>query len=182
VISHEDMMGIIATEAAEAAAGSSPSTGSLKVELAKLKAENERLKDIVRRCNSDWCRLRDFILVCNGPTEACRFWDEGKKLKGVEIFIAYITSLWDEAANRKSENAEGQAVGAPSNGSASGCVCKKCGQPMVGYPGDDECSDCAFPILKQASDAAARALEEAHYERTGERKTCGELLRKTLGM
>ena len=67
-------------------------------------------------------------------------------------------------------------------GSASGCVCKKCGQPMVGYPGDDECSDCAFPMLKQASDAAARAVEEAHYERTGERKTCGELLRKTLGM
>ena len=62
------------------------------------------------------------------------------------------------------------------------CICKKCGCSMVGYPGDDECSGCAYPILKKAREAAAKAVEDAHFERTGERKTCGELLRKDLGI
>ena len=53
---------------------------------------------------------------------------------------------------------------------------------MGGYPGDDECSDCAFPMLARASEAAAGAVEEAHFQRTGERKTCGEILRKSLGI
>jgi hypothetical protein len=53
---------------------------------------------------------------------------------------------------------------------------------MVGYPGDAECSDCAFPALKRASEAAARAVEEGHFQRTGERKTAGELLRRAIGI
>ncbi len=38
--------------------------------------------------------------------------------------------------------------------------CKKCGAAMVGE--GEECSDCAFPALKRASDAAARAVETRH--------------------
>lgn len=67
-------------------------------------------------------------------------------------------------------------------GSATSCVCKKCGCRMVGYPGDDECSDCAFPMLARASEAAARAVEEGHFQRTGERKTAGELMRRAIGI
>jgi hypothetical protein len=63
------------------------------------------------------------------------------------------------------------------------CVCKHCGHVMTGYPGDDECSDCAFGgVLGRASEAAAKAVEEGHFKRTGERKTAGELLRKVIGM
>ena len=66
--------------------------------------------------------------------------------------------------------------------SATSCVCKKCGCRMVGYPGDDECIDCAYPMLARASEAAARAVVEDHFRRTGERKTSGEILRGSLGI
>jgi hypothetical protein len=62
------------------------------------------------------------------------------------------------------------------------CLCKKCGATMVGYVGDDECFECAFPILRDASKAACRAVEDMHFKKTGENKTAGELLRKALGM
>lgn len=63
------------------------------------------------------------------------------------------------------------------------CVCKHCGESMVGYPGDDECSDCAWGgVLGKASEAACKAVEEEHFKRTGERKNSGELLRKAIGM
>ena len=66
--------------------------------------------------------------------------------------------------------------------SATSCVCKKCECRMVGYPGDDECSDCAFPALARASEAATRAVEDRHFKQTGERKTAGELLRRAIGI
>lgn len=63
------------------------------------------------------------------------------------------------------------------------CVCKHCQCEMTGYPGDDECSDCAWGgILGKASEAARKAVEEGHFKRTGERRTAGELLRGVLGM
>ena len=69
-----------------------------------------------------------------------------------------------------------------SHGSATSCVCKKCECRMVGYPGDDECSDCAFPALARASEAATRAVEDRHFKQTGERKRAGELLRRAIGI
>lgn len=62
------------------------------------------------------------------------------------------------------------------------CICKYCGCSMTGYHGDDECYECAYPLLAKASAAARKAVEESHFERTGERKTAGELLRNALGM
>jgi len=65
-------------------------------------------------------------------------------------------------------------------------ICNKCGEDCCGFPtGDpkeDICSDCAFPALKHASEAAAEAVEINHWKRTGEFKTCGELLRREIGM
>ena len=64
-----------------------------------------------------------------------------------------------------------------------GCVCKHCGCQMTGYPGDDECSDCAFGgILGRASEAARKAVEERHFQHTGEHKECGAIFRRMLGM
>lgn len=63
------------------------------------------------------------------------------------------------------------------------CVCKHCGCQMTGYPGDDECSDCANGgMFGRARKAAAKAVEEDHFKRTGEVKTCGEIFRNMLGM
>jgi hypothetical protein len=63
------------------------------------------------------------------------------------------------------------------------CVCKHCGCNMTGYPGDDECSDCAFGgVMGKASAAARKAVEEQHFQRTGEKKTAGEIFRSVLGM
>jgi len=63
-------------------------------------------------------------------------------------------------------------------------ICNSCGQECVGFPTgnpkEDICSDCAFPALKAASEAASRAVEEDYFERTGERKTSGEILRGML--
>jgi len=75
-------------------------------ELAALKAENAQLKDIVRKCNRDWHRLKDFIIACNGPGEMIRFQDAARKNnnKGVEIFLSYLDSLWRELDKAKSEN------------------------------------------------------------------------------
>jgi ribosomal protein L37E len=33
-------------------------------------------------------------------------------------------------------------------------TCKQCGHRMIGYPGDDICSDCAFPVSAEAEKAA----------------------------
>ncbi len=63
-------------------------------------------------------------------------------------------------------------------------VCAKCGTPMTGYAEEGpeaECSDCAFGF-GPAMDRAARAVEQAHFERTGERRECGSLLREALGI
>lgn len=63
------------------------------------------------------------------------------------------------------------------------CVCKHCGERMIGTPGDDECSDCAWGgVLGRARKSAAEAVERGHFERTGEKKTCGELFRKVIGI
>lgn len=48
---------------------------------------------------------------------------------------------------------------------------------MLGYIGDDECSDCAFPFLREAANAGVKAVERNYFNRTGEHKTCGEILR-----
>jgi hypothetical protein len=56
--------------------------------------------------------------------------------------------------------------------------CKKCGAAMVGE--GEECSDCAFPALKRASDAAARAVERRHLALTGQHASCGEIFRGIL--
>jgi hypothetical protein len=53
---------------------------------------------------------------------------------------------------------------------------------MAGYPGDDQCSDCAWPWIKAAREGAAKAVEDAHFKATGERKSCGAILRKSLGI
>lgn len=80
--------------------------GSATDELATLKAENERLKDIVRKCNRDWYRLKDFIIGCNGPGEMIRFQEAARKNngKGVEMFLSYLDSLWRELDKAKSPN------------------------------------------------------------------------------
>lgn len=61
------------------------------------------------------------------------------------------------------------------------CVCKTCKKEMVGYPGDDICSDCAFPSLRKASEAGLKAVEEGYFKRTGKRKKGNEILRNVLG-
>jgi hypothetical protein len=61
------------------------------------------------------------------------------------------------------------------------CDCDCCGFP-TGDPDEDVCSDCAFPMLKHASEYAAEAMEINHWRDTGETKSTGELLRKALGM
>ena len=61
--------------------------------------------------------------------------------------------------------------------------CKHCGEDMVGFYGDDECSDCAWGgILGKASKAGREAVEKLHFDRTGEKKSAGEILRKSIGM
>ena len=67
-------------------------------------------------------------------------------------------------------------------------ICEKCGCNAMGFdldakPGEPSlCSDCAFPALTNAFAAARKAMEEQHFNRTGVRKTAGELCRQTLGM
>jgi hypothetical protein len=59
-------------------------------------------------------------------------------------------------------------------------TCKKCGCQMIGYPGDDECSDCAWPMLAEARKAAVQGVSDKHFERTGERVNGNELMRRVL--
>jgi rubrerythrin len=40
-------------------------------------------------------------------------------------------------------------------GSSQLLICKKCGKKMVGYPGDDECYECAFPEIKKFHESEA---------------------------
>ncbi len=69
-------------------------------DVTKLREEVGRLSGIVRQANSDWGRLRDFI-VGESPTEMFRFQEAVKNAKGVQIFQSYIASLWNEAGKRK---------------------------------------------------------------------------------
>ncbi len=91
-------------QTATARADSPAPTGYATDELAALKAENERLKDIMRKCNRDWYRLKDFIIACNGPAEMIRFQEAARKNnnKGVEMFLSYLDSLWRELDKAKS--------------------------------------------------------------------------------
>ncbi len=57
--------------------------------------------------------------------------------------------------------------------------CKTCGEVMIGYAGDDICSDCAFG-LRKSGEKACEAVSDAHFERTGERVDGSELLRRIL--
>jgi len=63
-------------------------------------------------------------------------------------------------------------------------LCNKCGEECMGFPtgdpNEDICMDCAYPGLKEASNAAAIAVEEEHFNRTGEQKSCGEIFRGIL--
>lgn len=61
-------------------------------------------------------------------------------------------------------------------------ICKTCQRPMVGYAGDEECMDCAFPMLRKAQEAAGAAMVEAHNKRTGENLTASQLARRILGI
>jgi hypothetical protein len=64
-------------------------------------------------------------------------------------------------------------------------VCAKCRRPMVGHANegpDAICSDCAFPAIAEARQAGARAVEESHFQSTGERVDAGTLLRRAIGM
>lgn len=72
---------------------------------AKLVEEVENLRTIVGKCNSDWGRLRDFIKGCNGPKEMFRFQEAAEKPggKGVGMFLNYITNIWKEIDDTKSE-------------------------------------------------------------------------------
>ncbi len=62
--------------------------------------------------------------------------------------------------------------------------CSKCGEFCVGAETgvleEDVCMECAYPALKDASEAAARRVEENHFERTGEQASCGEIFRGIL--
>jgi hypothetical protein len=64
--------------------------------------------------------------------------------------------------------------------------CIKCHRDCVGSLMEDPakcvCIDCAMPALRKAADAASRAVEKGHFERTGECKSSGEILRGILGM
>jgi hypothetical protein len=42
------------------------------------------------------------------------------------------------------------------------------------------CMDCAFPKLKEASEHAAKAVENRWFKETGEHRNCGELLRHAM--
>lgn len=58
-------------------------------------------------------------------------------------------------------------------------ICTKCGCECSGFatgnPVEDICSDCAFPALARASKAAAKAVVDDHFARTGEKKSFGEI-------
>ena len=63
-------------------------------------------------------------------------------------------------------------------------ICNKCGEECMGFPtgdsAEDICSDCAFPELARAAEAGRKAVEEQHFKRTGEQKSCGEIFRDML--
>ena len=76
------------------------SAEQLTLENTRLKTENELLKKSLRRSNSDWARLRDFI-VGESPEEMLRLADAAKGGQGVVVLLRYITSLWNEIAKLK---------------------------------------------------------------------------------
>lgn len=65
-------------------------------------------------------------------------------------------------------------------------VCTKCKQDCVGFPTgnpeDDMCMDCAFPMLKEASDSAVEAVAIGHWRRTGEFVDGRTLMRRAIGI
>jgi len=126
--------------------------------IVKQNQEIERLKEIVCRCNADWCRLKDWVIAGNGPEEMFRWQEACKDSKGVEIFIGYVTRLWDELAKRKSLNQFPRDLGAvpplepsgqdekmPTAGAGEAGDCTFCGGKVyhrAGKPGefDHECA------------------------------------------
>ncbi len=65
-------------------------------------------------------------------------------------------------------------------------VCNICKQDCVGFstgdPAEDICSDCAFPMLKKASENALERISFSHYLETGEFVDGGDLMRRAIGM
>lgn len=63
-------------------------------------------------------------------------------------------------------------------------VCIKCKCECIALSSENPeevlCEDCAFPALSKARKAAALAVEEEYFKRTGIRKTCGEIFRECL--
>jgi hypothetical protein len=62
--------------------------------------EIDRLVAIVKECNSDWCRLRDFIRG-ESPEEMMRLQNAFTAGRGVQGFQAYVASLWYALRNKK---------------------------------------------------------------------------------
>jgi hypothetical protein len=59
------------------------------------------------RYKADWTRLKDWCIGGQGPKEMFRLQDAAKDAKShADVFIRYITSLWDELSKRESPNAE----------------------------------------------------------------------------
>lgn len=69
----------------------------LALEKAKLFENMERLREALSKKNSDWLRLRDFI-IAESPTEYLRLTDAGKGSQGVEVLLKYLSSLYSENA------------------------------------------------------------------------------------
>ena len=61
----------------------------------------------------------------------------------------------------------------------SKCFCKKCGHEMIGYDGDDECSDCWMGF---DHDLFEKMFEESYFKRTGKKKKTSEICRSVIGM
>ena len=80
-------------------------TGSGTDELAALQTENERLRENLLRCKADWTRLKDWCIAGQGPQEMFRLQAAAKDARTyADVFIRYITSLWDELSKRQSPN------------------------------------------------------------------------------
>jgi hypothetical protein len=64
-------------------------------------------------------------------------------------------------------------------------ICNKCGVDCSGFPtgdpAEDICSECAFPMLKLASESAIKSVEAFYLEKTGQHKSGNEILRQSLG-
>lgn len=61
-------------------------------------------------------------------------------------------------------------------------ICQSCGCKSIGPPmGDNICYECANGgLFGKASKAALLAVENLHFEKTGEQKSGNEILRELL--